>query len=101
EHLPHRPDPRLAIIRCYDRFEKALAAADVRRPPWQTVLEFMRTALKHPRLPDADVRELTCLFEVARFSRHELGPEHRERAWQALIAVKAALEEEQRHVPTS
>jgi hypothetical protein len=101
DDLRHLPDARLAIIRCYDRFEKVLAGADVRRPPWQTVLEFMRAALKHPRLPDADVRELTRLFEVARFSRHALGPEHRERAWQALMAVKAALEEEQRHVPTS
>jgi hypothetical protein len=101
DDLRNLPDARLAIIRCYDRFEKVLAAADVRRLPWQTVLEFMPTALKHPRLPDASVRDLTRLFEVARFSRHELGPEHRERAWQALMAVKAVLEEEQRHVPTS
>jgi len=101
DDLRHLSDARLAIIRCYDRFERVLATADVRRPPWQTVLEFMRTALKHPRLPDADVRALTGLFEIARFSRHELGPEHRERAWQALVAVKAALDEEERHVPAS
>ena len=80
DDLRHLPDARLAIVRCYDRFERVLATADVRRPPWQTVLEFMRTALKVPRLPDADVRTLTGLFEIARFSRHELGPEHRERA---------------------
>ena len=97
DDLRHLPDARLAIVRCYDRFERVLATADVRRPPWQTVLEFMRTALKVPRLPDADVRTLTGLFEIARFSRHELGPEHRERAWQALMAVKAALEQEERH----
>lgn len=101
DDLRHLPDARLAIVRCYDRFERVLATADVRRPPWQTVLEFMRTALKVPRLPDADVRTLTGLFEIARFSRHELGPEHRERAWQALMAVKAALEEEERHAPVS
>jgi len=97
DDLRHMPDARLAIVRCYDRFERVLATADVRRPPWQTVLEFMRTALKVPRLPDAEVRTLTGLFEIARFSRHELGPEHRERAWQALMAVKAALEQEERH----
>jgi hypothetical protein len=88
------PDARLAIIRCYDRFERALAGADVRRPPWQTATEFMRTALAHPLLPADGVRELTSLFEVARFSRHEIGPAHRERAWGALMAVKAALEKE-------
>jgi len=101
DDLRHLPDARLAIVRCYGRFERVLATADVRRLPWQTVLEFMRTALKVPRLPDADVRTLTGLFEIARFSRHELGPEHRERAWQALMAVKAALEEEERHAPVS
>ena len=99
DDLRHLPDARLAIIRCYDRFERALAAADIRRPPWQTTLEFMRTTLKHPRLPDAGVCELTRLFEIARFSRHELGPDHREKAWQALVAVKSALEKEDRHVP--
>lgn len=88
------PDARLAIIRCYDRFEKALAGADLRRPPWQTATEFMRTALAQPRLPADGVRELTALFELARFSRHEIGPAHRERAWRALMAVKAALDSE-------
>ncbi|MGE0578096.1 DUF4129 domain-containing protein [Reyranella sp.] len=94
-------DARLAIIRCYDRFEKALAGADVRRPPWQTATEFMRTALAQPRLPADGVRELTALFEVARFSRHEIGAAHRERAWRALMAVKAALESEDAHAAAS
>jgi hypothetical protein len=40
------------------------------------------------------VRELTALFELARFSQHALGPPERERAWQALMAVKAALDKE-------
>jgi hypothetical protein len=95
------PDARLAIIRCYDRFERALAGADVRRPPWQTATEFMRTALAHPLLPADGVRELTSLFEVARFSRHEIGPPHRERAWRALMAVKAALENGDGHAGAS
>jgi hypothetical protein len=90
-------DARLAIIRCYDRFEKALAGADLRRAPWQTATEFMRIALAQPLLPADGVRELTALFEVARFSRHEIGPAHRERAWRALMAVKAALESEDAH----
>jgi hypothetical protein len=94
DDLRHLPDARLAIIRCYARFERVLAGADVRRSPWQTVVEFMQAALTHPHLPSEAVRELTRLFEIARFSRHELGPDHRERAWQALMAIKAALEKE-------
>jgi hypothetical protein len=54
----------------------------------------MRIALNHPRLPRQSVEELTHLFEVARFSRHELGAGHREQAWRALMAVKAAFEPE-------
>ena len=95
DDLRHLPDARLAINRCYDRFEKVLAGADVHRPPWETAAEFMRTALRHPWLPRESVRELTSLFEIARFSRHELGPDQREHAWQALMAVKAALEQEE------
>ena len=92
DDLRSLPDVRLAIIRCYERFERALAGADIRRSSWQTVTEFMRIALNHPRLPRQSVEELTQLFEVARFSRHELGSGHREQAWRALLAVKAALE---------
>ena len=96
DDLRHLPDARVAIIRCYDRFERVLAGADVRRSPWETAAEFMRTAQRHRWLPREAVRELTSLFEIARFSRHELGAGHRERAWQALMAVKAALEKEER-----
>jgi uncharacterized protein DUF4129 len=64
------------------------------------VVEFMREAMRHPRLPGAAVRELTGLFEIARFSRHPLGPSHRERAWQALMAVKIALDEKDPHAAT-
>lgn len=100
DDLRHLADARLAIIRCYDRFERVLAGADVRRSPWETVVEFMREALRHPGLPGEAVRELTGLFEIARFSRHELGPSHRERAWQALMAVKIALEEKHLNAST-
>jgi hypothetical protein len=100
DDLRRLPDARLAIIRCYDRFERVLAGADVRRSPWETVVEFMREALRHPGLPGEAVRELTGLFEIARFSRHELGPSHRERAWQALMAVKIALEEKHLNAST-
>lgn len=90
-------DARLAILRCYDRFERLLADTSIGRSPWQTALEFMRATLRYPWLPGERVRELTSLFELARFSRHALGPPERERAWQALMAVKAALDEENRH----
>jgi hypothetical protein len=97
DDLRDLPDARLAILRCYDRFERLLAGAALGRPPWQTALEFMRTALAYSWLPREGVRELTSLFEAARFSQHALGPGERERAWQALMAIKTALEKESLH----
>jgi hypothetical protein len=94
DDLRHLADVRLAIIKCYGRFERVLAVANVHRAPWQTAMEFMRTALQCPGLPQEAVRELTSLFELARFSRHELGPDDRERAWQALMAARDALDRE-------
>jgi hypothetical protein len=101
DDLRHMPDARLAIIRCYGRFERVLASVNMRRSPWETAFEFMRTALRHPRLPREGVRELTRLFEIARFSQHELGLGDRERAWQALVAVKTALDKEDLHASPS
>ena len=45
EELELGGDPRLAIIRCYARFERSLAAAEAPRAPWQTPMEFMRAVL--------------------------------------------------------
>lgn len=101
DDLRNLPDARLAILRCYDRFERFLAGAAVRRSPWQTAFEFMEAALRHPGLPRESVHELTSLFELARFSQHSLGPVDRERAWQALMTVKAVLEGESDRVPAT
>jgi hypothetical protein len=85
-------DPRAAIIGCYARFERSLAAADTRRAPWQTPMEFMQAALGALPLAPEHVERLTRLFELARFSRHPLGPTEQETAWRALVAIKTSLE---------
>jgi hypothetical protein len=91
EDLRLEPDTRVAIIKCYRRFERALAAAELPRPPWQTPVEFMRAALSQLPLPAAAVASLTELFEIARFSQHTVGPEERENAWQSLVDIREAL----------
>ena len=65
-------DARLAIIRCYRRFEHVLASSRFPRAPWQTPLEFMRDALARLPLPPVAVERLTRLFERARFSNEPL-----------------------------
>jgi len=85
-------DPRAAIIKCYARFERSLAAAETQRAAWQTPLEFMRTALAALPLGAGDVERLTHLFERARFSEHPIDDADRQAAVASLGAIRAALE---------
>jgi hypothetical protein len=84
-------DVRLAILRCYRRFEEVLARSRVPRAPWQTATEFMAEALGRLPLPADAVRSLTVLFEIARFSAEPLGPADRDAAWEALVRIRASL----------
>ncbi len=92
--LRAEPDARVAIIRAYGRFERALAAARAPRAAWQTPAEFMRATLARLPVPAGPVRRLTALFEVARFSTHPLGVEARDAACDSLDAIGTALEQD-------
>ena len=93
-------DARLAIIRCYRRFELVLARSRFPRAPWQTPLEFMREALARLPLPAVAVERLTRLFERARFSNEALSPSDRDVAWRSLLEIRQRLEaEDQRGRP--
>jgi hypothetical protein len=87
-------DPRTAIVRAYARFEHVLAAARAPRSPWQTPAEFMRTTLARLPVPAPPVRQLTALFELARFSDRPLGADAREAACDCLDAITTALDVE-------
>ncbi len=94
DDLRAEPDPRVAIIRAYDRFEHALADVRAPRAPWQTPAEFMRTTLARLPIPIPPVERLTALFEVARFSDRPLGAEARAAACDCLDEITTALEGE-------
>jgi uncharacterized protein DUF4129 len=93
DDLRLEPDVRVAIIKCYRRFEVALALSRLPRAPWQTPVEFMREVLARLPLPPGAVRALTGLFERSRFSNELLGPADGHAAWDALMAIKATLAE--------
>lgn len=92
DDLASEPDARVAIIKCYRRFERVAARARVPRAPWQTSEEFMREALARLALPRPAVERLTRLFEVARFSHHPLGSLERDNARAGLEEIRTALE---------
>lgn len=85
------PDPRVAIVKCYRRFERLLAASHVPRAPWQTPTEFLREALRRLPLPAGSVERLTRLFEFARFSHHRIGVAERDAARAALGEIEVAI----------
>ena len=86
------PDPRVAVLLAYGRFERALAAAHAPRAPWQTPAELMRATLAHLPVPAPALRSLTALVELARFSDRPLGPDARATACDALDEITRALQ---------
>ncbi len=99
EDLQRETDPRAAIIRTYCNFERAVAAAELPRRPWQTPIEFMRVVLGSFRVPAAPVANLTSVFERTQFSRHPVGNKEREMALSSLVEIRAALADEERGPP--
>jgi Domain of unknown function (DUF4129) len=91
DDLRAEPDPRVAIIRAYGRFEHALADVRLPRAPWQTPAEFMRTTLARLPVPVPPVERLTGLFEIARFSDRPLGADARTAACDCLDEITTAL----------
>ncbi|HEY2311867.1 MAG TPA: DUF4129 domain-containing protein [Gaiellaceae bacterium] len=85
------PDLRRAIIAAYARMETALAAAGIPRRPSEAPLEYLERALLALDASADAVRELTDLFEWARFSHHEPEPSMRDEAVDALVAVRDEL----------
>jgi hypothetical protein len=96
DDLRREPDARTAILRIYGNFERALASASLPRRPWQTPIEFMRTALARLPLPAQAIARLTALFELARFSGHAITPAQRDIAWQSLIEIRDTLDRERK-----
>jgi multisubunit Na+/H+ antiporter MnhC subunit len=90
--LRRERDPRAAIVKCYRRFEQAMARARVPRRPWETPVEYMHAALSRLALPARAVQGLTDLFEIARYSDHPVGAPEHEAAWTCLTEIRDALE---------
>ena len=94
DDLRAEPDARRAIIAAYARMERALGVVGVRRAPSEAPLEYLARALEGLHASGVSVRRLTELFRLAKFSRHPLGPEDKERAINALVTVRDELRAE-------
>lgn len=89
--LELEPDPRQAVIAAYARMEKVLAAHGLGRQAAEAPGEYLRRVLASLEVSGDAARRLTALFELARFSTHEIRPPMRGEAFEALRAVRDEL----------
>jgi hypothetical protein len=93
DDLARDPDARRVVIRAYVRMERSLARSGIPRRPAEAPFEYVERVLRDLRGGDREIRELTDLFALARFSQHGIGSSMKERAISALSAVRSRLGE--------
>lgn len=86
-------DPRRAVIRAFARMEQTFAAHNVEREPSETPREYVERALDRLGVSSASVRQLTNLYERAKFSRLEIDETMKADAIDALAGLRAELVE--------
>ncbi len=88
DDLRAEPDPRRAVIAAYARMEAVLARHGHGRRMAEAPYEYVRRVLGELRVSPDAIAELTYLFELAKFSPHQIGEDLRERAIAAFVAVR-------------
>ncbi len=92
DDLRREADPRRAVIAAYARMERVLEQHGQPRRPSEAPFEYLARILLALRVGAGAVRELTELFERAKFSTHEIDQSMKERAISALVSVRADLQ---------
>jgi hypothetical protein len=92
DDLRREPDARRAVIAAYARMEHVLGRHGQPRRPSEAPFEYLARVLLDLRVrPDA-VRDLTQLFETAKFSTHEIDERMKERAIGAFASIRDDLQ---------
>jgi hypothetical protein len=92
DDLRAEQNARRAVIRAFARMEKTFAAHRVEREPAETPREYVERALDRLGVSSASVRQLTKLYERAKFSRLEIDESMKADAIDALAGLRAELE---------
>ena len=91
DDLRYEPDLRRAVVAAYARMERSLALHGLARRRFEAPLEYLARVLGELQVTDDAVSRLTFLFERAKFSTHPIGPEMRDDAIAALVALRDDL----------
>jgi hypothetical protein len=92
DDLRREADPRRAVIAAYARMERVLGQHGQPREPSEAPFEYLTRVLVRLRVRPAAVRDLTELFERAKFSTHDVDQRMKERAISALVSVRDDLQ---------
>jgi Domain of unknown function (DUF4129) len=84
-------DPRRAVIRAYARMETVLAAYGLGRLAHEAPLEYLGRMLRELNVRAEAAHALTELFELAKFSHHEIDAAMKQEAIDALATVRDDL----------
>lgn len=85
-------DPRRAVQFAYAAVETGLGSDDVKRNAAESPVEYLERTLAKIGGAEVAMRRLTDLFEIARFSSHEVNADMRGQAVEALDEIRAELE---------
>jgi len=91
DDLRAETDPRRAVIGAYVRMERALGAYGFPRDPSEAPEEYLQRILTDLDVSKRATSRLTALFAWAKFSSHDVAPEMKEEAIEALEAVREEL----------
>lgn len=91
EDLSSIKDPRAAVIACYVRMLKVAGDAGVERRTSDTPFEALHRLLDKHGVTEPSARQLTLLFERARFSNHHIDETMRSEALDALLEIRSEL----------
>jgi hypothetical protein len=91
DDLRRESDPRKAVIAAYARMEGVLRRHGRARRAAEAPYEYLERVLVDLRIRPAAVKELTELFERAKFSVHRIDGGMKARAIDALVAVREDL----------
>ena len=87
-------NPRDAVIACYSRMERVVELAGVERRESDTPFELLARLLLRRDVSERSARRLTELFEKAKFSLRPIDETMRTDALEALLEVRAELQDE-------
>jgi hypothetical protein len=91
DDLRAETDARVAVVRAYARMEATMDRFGVPRRDADAPFEYVGRVLLELDVRPEPVRRLAELFERARFSRHEIGPELKDEAIGALLSIRDDL----------